>query len=86
MIDEYESLFYCIFYNFFTLFHYFVVDLYTNLFFKNMMSKKMRSFARSLLRTRSSSRSEDSVFQGTSSPMISRRGALAEHLPLDDGS
>jgi hypothetical protein len=47
------------------------------------MSKKMRSFARSLLGTRSSSKSEDSVFQGTGSSM-SRHRALTEHLPLDD--
>jgi hypothetical protein len=38
------------------------------------MSKKMRSFARSLLGTRSSSKSEDSVFQGTGSSM-SRQSA-----------
>lgn len=47
----------------------------------------MKSFARSLLGTRSSSRSssrgEDSVFQGTGSTM-SRRRALAEHLPPQD--
>jgi hypothetical protein len=49
------------------------------------MSKKMRSFAHSLLGTRSSSRSEDSVFQGIGST-ISRRRALAEHLPPDDVS
>jgi hypothetical protein len=45
----------------------------------------MKSFARSLLGTRSSSRSslrvEDSVFQGTCSTM-SRRRALAEHLVI----
>jgi hypothetical protein len=50
-----------------------------------MMSKKMRSFARSLLGTRSKSRSEDSVFQGTGSTM-SRCKALAEHVPPDDVS
>jgi hypothetical protein len=84
MIDEYGSLFYYKFY-FFTLFHYFVVDLCTNLFFLNRMLNKMMSFARSLLGTRSNSRNEDSVFQGTGSTM-SRRRALAEHLPLDNVS
>jgi hypothetical protein len=47
------------------------------------MSKKMKSLAWSLLGMRSSSRSEDSVFQGTSSSM-SRCIALAQHLPPDD--
>jgi hypothetical protein len=47
------------------------------------MSKKMRSFARSLLGTRSSSRSDDSVFQGTGSTMRRRR-ALAELFLPDD--
>jgi hypothetical protein len=45
----------------------------------------MRSFARSLLGTRSISRSEDSVFLGTGSTMTRRR-ALAEHLPPHDVS
>jgi hypothetical protein len=47
------------------------------------MSKKMRSLARSLLGTRSSSRSEDLVFQCTGSSM-SRHRALTQHFPLDD--
>jgi hypothetical protein len=47
------------------------------------MSKKMRSFDRSLLGTSCSSRSEDSVFQGIGSSM-SRRRVLAEHFPPDD--
>jgi hypothetical protein len=41
----------------------------------------MRSFARSLLRTRSHSRSEDLVFQGTCSTM-SRRRALSRRCKL----
>jgi hypothetical protein len=49
----------------------------------------MKSLVRSLLGTRSSSksssRSEDLVFQDTSSSM-SRRIALAQHLPPDDVS
>jgi hypothetical protein len=49
----------------------------------------MWSIARSLLGTRSSSRStsrgEDLVFQGTGSTM-SRRRALTEHLPPHDVS
>jgi hypothetical protein len=45
----------------------------------------MKSFARSLLGSRSSSRGEDSVFQGTGSTM-SRQRALAEHLPPQDAS
>jgi hypothetical protein len=49
------------------------------------MSKKIGSFACSLLGTRSSSMSEDSVFQGTGST-TSRHRALAEHLPPDDVS
>jgi hypothetical protein len=53
------------------------------------MSKKMKSIARSLLGTRSSSRSnsrgEDSVFQGIGS-IMSRHRALAEHLPSQDVS
>jgi hypothetical protein len=45
----------------------------------------MRSFARSVLGTRSTSRGEDLFFQGTGSTM--RRGrALAEHLPPHDVS
>jgi hypothetical protein len=47
------------------------------------MSKKMRSFARSLLGTRSSSRSEDLVFWGTGSSMSSRR-EMVQLLPLND--
>jgi hypothetical protein len=43
----------------------------------------MKSLAWSLLGTRSSSRSEDLVFQGTVSSM-SRHRALAQHLPPYD--